>query len=108
MIDSSLPLRLLDNWAQHSGRYWSTSPTVPDTGFYGTGFNSWGVQTNQKYFSALATLATHPDSPADKEWTTQRALASLRFSLQSHVSGEGCCSDGTQWGHTWISALGIE
>jgi hypothetical protein len=99
-------LELLHNWAEYSERYWSTLPD--GTGFYGTGFNSWGVQTNQKYFGALATLATHPASPADKDWATQRALGALRFSLSSHISGAGRCSDGTQWGHTWISALGIE
>lgn len=99
-------LQLLHNWARRSERDWSTLPD--GTGFYGTGFNSWGVQTNQKYFSALAILAAHPDSPADTTWATQRALAALRFSLSSHVSGDGFCSDGTQWGHTWISALGIE
>ena len=38
----------------------------------------------------------------------ERAMAALRFSLASHVSGDFQCTDGTRWGHTWISALGIE
>lgn len=108
MTDFSPSLHLLNDWAIFSERYWNAWPNSSGTGFYGTGFNSWGVQTNQKYFAALATLAAHPASPADREWALQRALASLRFSLSSHQSGEGRCSDGTRWGHTWISALGIE
>lgn len=42
------------------------------------------------------------------ERATERALAALRFSWWSHLSGPGACTDGTQWGHTWISSLGIE
>jgi hypothetical protein len=108
MVSSSLALTLLKNWANSSSKYWTSWPENPGTGFYGTGFNSWGVQTNQKYFATLATLATHPASPADRQWAKDQALAALRFSLASHKSSEGRCSDGTQWGHTWISALGIE
>ena len=108
MIDISRCLQLLSDWTIHSERSWSTLPDPTCGGGQGTGFNGWGVQTNQKYFGALAILATHPNSPADEDWATQRALASLRFSLSSHISGEGRCSDGTQWGRTWISALGIE
>lgn len=82
---------------------------MPDgSGFYGSGYNQWGVQTNQKYAGALAVLAAHPASMADRGWARKRTLSALRFSLESHVTGEGRCTDGTQWGHTWISALGIE
>lgn len=98
-------MQLLHQWALHAEQYWSAAPVG---GFYGTGFNNWGVQTNQKYFGALSVLATAPDSPADRKWATQRALDALRFSLDSHRSGSGNCSDGARWGHTWISALGIE
>src|SRR5690606_37528582 len=31
-----------------------------------------------------------------------------RFNLDAHITGNGICTDGTQWGHTWISGLGIE
>ena len=89
MVSSSLALTLLKNWANSSSKYWTSWPETPGTGFYGTGFNSWGVQTNQKYFAALATLATHPASPADRQWAKDQALAALRFSLASHKSGGG-------------------
>ena len=32
----------------------------------------------------------------------------LRFSLESHIAGSFHCTDGTRWGHTWISSLGVE
>lgn len=107
-MTGSLPL--LHAWAKSAERYWYPCSHDPSLGCYGTGYNSWGVQTNQKYLAALATLALHPESPvgADRDWAWARAQAALRFSLASHVSGPDRCTDGTQWGHTWISGLGIE
>lgn len=107
MIDRCL--MLLKNWAAYAERDWYAIPGRTDLGCYGTGYNSWGVQTNQKYVSAMAVLAAHGDRVgADTAHARQRALAALRFSLASHVSGDFHCTDGTQWGHTWISALGVE
>ena len=103
-------LRMVHAWSKAAERHWYQCPHDPELGCYGTGYNSWGVQTNQKYLAAMATLAVHPDSPAevDRDWALARAQAALRFSLASHVSGSGRCTDDTQWGHTWISGLGIE
>jgi len=36
------------------------------------------------------------------------SLKMLRFSLESHIEGNYACLDGTKWGHTWISSLGLE
>ena len=71
------------------------------------------MQTNQKYIGALAVLAVEPDLDEDavglsREHLLERTLRALRYSLASHISGDHHCSDGTQWGHTWISALGVE
>ncbi len=101
---------LLSAWALQSEKYWFDIPGAPGLGCYGSGYNAWGVQTNQKYFSALAALAVHENQPGlvSAQWAKERALSSLRFSLSSHCSGSGTCTDGSQWGHTWISALGIE
>lgn len=106
-------IRALEPWPQFAERYWWDDPARPDLGCFGTGYNSWGVQTNQKYLGALAVLAAEPDLDEDavgrsRAHLLDRALRALRFSLASHVSGDHCCADGTQWGHTWISALGIE
>ena len=107
MVNSCL--ELLRDWAVHADRYWYPIPDAPELGCYGTGYNSWGVQTNQKYAGAMAVLAALGDlQPDQREHVRQRALAALRFSLRSHKSGDYCCTDGTGWGHTWISALGIE
>ena len=100
---------LLKSWAERAEGYWYDMPDEPGLGCYGTGYNSWGVQTNQKYLSAVAVLATLGELKEEERvrWR-DRALAALRFSLRSHHSGDYRCTDGTQWGHTWISALGIE
>jgi hypothetical protein len=117
----SRTLSLLANWAAHAEQYWYELPDAPpfcrgageSAGCYGTGYNAWGVQTNQKYVSAMAVLGTLGEgtglvSHDVCRLARERALAALRFSLNSHVSGSGTCTDGTRWGHTWISALGIE
>jgi len=106
----NIPLDLLDNWAKASETYWSTIPGHPEWGVYGTGYNGWGVQTTQTYLAAMAALAHYGNGVPgiDIEWAKDRALAALRFNLASHKSGDFHCTDNTQWGHTWISALGIE
>ncbi len=110
MIDAPLCLKWLADWAEFSERWWYVPPGSPELGCYGTGYNSWGVQTNQKYLSAMAVLATHPDVPDgfDRQWALERALKALRFSMASHLTGQSACTDGTSWGRTWISSLGIE
>lgn len=106
-------LTLLQHWALQAEGYWYLLPDQARLGCYGTGYNNWGVQTNQKYLGAMAVLSElgeQVDSiPASQRTQArERALAALRFSLRSHLSGDLRCTDGTQWGHTWISALGIE
>ncbi len=80
---------------------------------YGTGDNGWGVQTNQKAFAAYAVLAAAEEldrnrAGMSREAILDTALRLLRFSLRSHREGDRRCTDGTRWGHTWISALGVE
>ncbi len=110
MINISNVYSMLSAWAEQSEKFWYDIPGSPGLGCYGSGFNAWGVQTNQKYFSALAALAVREELPelVSPQWALERALSSLRFSLSSHRSGSGACTDGSQWGHTWISGLGIE
>ncbi|HVX43663.1 MAG TPA: hypothetical protein VHC49_07245, partial [Mycobacteriales bacterium] len=93
----------LGGWADFAERWWQ-----PAGGYFGTGYNDWGVQTNQKYAGAMAVLGALGPPGARRNRAVERARAALRFSLDSHISGPGRCSDGTKWGHTWISPLGIE
>ncbi len=106
-------LRVLERWPRFAEQYWWDDPERPDLGCFGSGYNSWGVQTNQKFLGACAVLAADPELDEEaagrgRGELLDRALRALRFSLASHVSGDHHCSDGTQWGHTWISALGVE
>ncbi|NOY08117.1 MAG: hypothetical protein GXP33_04665 [Spirochaetes bacterium] len=106
-------LHCLEPWAKASEKYCYTCQDRPDLECYGPGYGGWGVQTNQKAFAAYAVLAADPsfdESAAGipRQAVLERALKTLRFSLQSHMEGTYHCTDGTSWGHTWISALGIE
>jgi hypothetical protein len=104
-------LQLLERWLDHVGRYFHFTGSDRKNGYYGLGYNAWSVQTNQKFVAALSVLnALSPESfPEDRRrQAREMALAGLRFSLESHLAGNGHCSDGTSWGHTWISTLGLE
>ena len=97
-------LRRITTWLPYARGFFYTPPGRKDLLCYGTGFDVWGVQTNQKAFAAFAVSAalTGDDQPVEE------ALGMLRFCLESHIEGSHHCSDGRKWGHTWISALGTE
>lgn len=106
-------LRLLENWIKGADPYLYNCPDRPELVCYGTGDNTWGVQTNQKALAAYAMVAT--DARFDearvgrsRESVLDTALRLLRFSLHTHIEGTYTCTDGTSWGHTWISVLGVE
>ncbi len=106
-------LQLLQPWVNSAKKYLYRFPDHRELVFYGSGTNTWGVQTNQKALAAFAVLAEDPDLNEKeigmtREELLEYALAMLRFSLRSHMEGDVCCTDGTSWGHTWISVLGIE
>lgn len=105
--------RLLEPWIPAASAYFYHPPDRPDLLVYGTGYNGWGVQTHQKAFAALAVLAADPEldiarTGVSREALVGQALAMLRFSLESHIVGGYHGMDGVPWGHTWISALGLE
>lgn len=80
---------------------------LPGAGCFGTGYDYWGTQTNQKFIGALATLAD-AGPEADRNWARGRALAALRYELATHITGPAHRADGSQWGRHWLSALGLE
>jgi hypothetical protein len=106
-------LRLLEPWARAIEPALYRPPDRPDLLVYGTGYNGWGVQTQQKALAALAVLAADPEfdearAGVSRDVLRERALDLLRFTLESHIEGSYHCTDGASWGHTWISALGVE
>ncbi len=112
-IDHTDYLRLLEKWAKHSLKDIHVPSDRKDLACYGTGYNSWGVQTNQKALAAWAVLATSPDldegnAGMERGEILDYALRMLRFSLESHIEGSYHCTDGDKWGQTWISGLGSE
>ena len=93
----------LRKWIEFSQKDFHQIPGT-DLICYGMGYDSWGVQTQQKAFAAVAMLAVRNKDRNGID----RALRMLRFNLRSHKEGDMACLDGRKWGHTWISALGIE
>jgi len=101
-------LEALRPWLPALERELYRCPDRPELVCYGTGYNGWGVQTHQKAFAAAAVLAASGSTEGKSGELRETALAMLRFNLETHASGGYRCTDGTKWGHTWISALGIE
>ena len=107
-------MKSLAKWVESSLEDVSTVPGREDLSCYGPGYDGWGVQTNQKALSAYAVLGLLM-RPGDKvagktkDEIMELAIRMLRFSLETHIEGSSNCLDsGKKWGHTWISALGIE
>jgi len=98
---------LLARWAQAVESYWYALDDVSGMGCYGPGYIHWGIQSNFNYAAALATLAAQPGMAEAGHWRA-RALGALRFALATHLTGDRPGLNGTQWGHSWISMLGIE
>jgi hypothetical protein len=106
-------VKRLAKWIKSAERFLYSPPERPDLECYGTGYDGWGVQTNQKAFAVFATLAGHSNSDLKKlglsrDCLLERSLKLFRFSMESHLTGSFQCSDGKKWGNTWISALGVE
>lgn len=108
-------LRLLEKWAAYAVNDIYTCPDRPELAYYGDGTNGWGCQTNLKAFTAFAILATsdhlnETNTGLSREKLLELTLSMLRYSLESHKVGSyhTTDSDTFRWGHTWISALGVE
>lgn len=104
---------LLEKWVKGAEPYLYECPDRPELTCYGTGENTWGVQTNQKAFAAYAMLAAESRfderrAGRSRESVLDTALRLLRYCLHTHKEGTYTCTDGTSWGHTWISVLGTE
>ena len=107
--------RLLENWAAFARRDLFRPADRLDLMYYGTGTDTWGIQTHQKGFAAFAVLSSLPDVDEKAAGMTRAelkdaALAMLRFTLASHKSGDYHCMEGddVRWGHTWLTPLGVE
>ncbi|MDO4571332.1 MAG: hypothetical protein Q4D38_13180 [Planctomycetia bacterium] len=103
---------LLESWVPEARQ---EIRTLEDgTAIYGLAQSGhWYMQAHDTAFCAFAILATDPLTNETRTKMSRRemldlALAMLRYTLQSHVSSGGTCTDGKSWGHTWISSLGLE
>jgi hypothetical protein len=104
---------MLKKWVDWSTRDLYTCPDRLELVCYGSGYNTWGVQTHQKALAAYIIVATDQnidfsDMKLSRDELLQYSLKMFRFMLESHMEGNYACLDGNKWGHTWISALGTE
>lgn len=98
---------MLSRWANAVERYWTELDPRSGLGCYGPGYIHWGIQSNWNYSATMATLAAQVPVEHAAHWRI-RALAAFRFALATHLSGDRTGLNGEQWGHSWISMLGIE
>jgi hypothetical protein len=115
MLSSSEILKRLRDWVVYSQKDLYTLRERPDLICYGLGSNaggsSWGLQSNQKALAAFI-IASYEDTidwtgtGLTKEKVREEGIAMLRFTLETHLAGSHHCTDGSKWGHNWISTLG--
>ncbi len=107
-------LRRLEGWPAAIQRYLHVLPGRPELGCCGTGDHGhWSVQANNTAAGAFAVLATDPELKPERagmgrDEVLAWALRLVRYAMYSHHSGGGCTTDNESWGHSWISALGLE
>ncbi|HRU01219.1 MAG TPA: hypothetical protein P5239_05915, partial [Victivallales bacterium] len=99
---------LLENWISAMNCYWYEANHNAPSGCFGPGYLHWGVQSNWNYLAAVSTLSSLTLDPNKKSALEKRAIASLRFALNTHITGREVGNDGKKWGNSWISILGIE
>jgi len=111
---SSNACALLQRWLPAARRHFHTPPEYPALQCYGTGESyHWAVQTNANVFAALAALSVSPtlDEGAiamSRSALQDTALRLLRYTLHTHKCAEALCTNGQQWGQSWISGLSLE
>lgn len=113
-ISSNAYVKVLQNWTKAAAKYFYTPAGQADIMCYGTGeSHHWAVQTNMNAFAAFAVLATSPDLNENiidmsRKELLDITLKMLRYTLQTHHTGDTFCSNNKQWGHSWISVLALE
>ncbi len=102
---------LLSSWCQAALPYLRKCASHPELLHYGPGESAhWSVQSSMNTLAAYAIAGTEPqwkDMPQGAEWR-RIALALFRYAMHTHLTGDTLCTDGKQWGHHWISNLGVE
>jgi len=76
------------------------------TGYFGDGSAAEnGIRSNTNVAFAIAALLKHADgcglSDFDRHTLSRRLNDLVRYLVNSHVSREGQCADGNQWGLGW-------
>ncbi|MBI4978640.1 MAG: hypothetical protein HZC28_14260 [Spirochaetes bacterium] len=113
-VTSNDYIRLLEQWLPAARRLIRTSPKNPAYTYYGTGESAhWPIQSNFNVFASLAVLGTAPELDEKHAGMKRADIITLarelmRYGLSTHRSGTETCTDGGQWGHFWISMLGLE
>lgn len=109
-ISASDYIDVMKPWLAKLPEFLRTSEYNPGLTCYGTGESAhWPIQSNCNVFAALAVLGTAPELPEnERAGVRETALALLRYALATHLTGSDKASDGRQWGHHWISVLGLE
>lgn len=113
-ISASSYLELLKPWLAKLPSFLRKSAFNPALTCYGTGESAhWPTQSNCNVFAALAVLGTAPDLddgalPMKRDEILATSIELLRYAMATHLTGHDLASDGRQWGHHWISVLGLE
>ena len=74
--------RLLENWAAFARRDLFRPADRLDLMYYGTGTDTWGIQTHQKGFAAFAVLSSLPDVDEKAAGMTRGELKDAALAME--------------------------
>lgn len=87
---------------------WSVDPTA---GYWGDGVSAGnqGIRAISDVVLTSAALLKYSNAlkGAERKEFLRRAIAGIRYSVATHVTGKEKCVDGKQWGNSWQSGMWV-
>lgn len=101
---------ILRDACNYADRDWHEWPADARGGFWGSGTTkdmNEGVRAIAGMVLSCSSLLKYSDALTESERKEyeRKAVAAIRFAVETHVTGPQTCMDGKHWGNSWQSAM---
>jgi hypothetical protein len=101
---------MLTQYCQYAESKWHTSAFDPNAGYWGSGINDGGndgtrAVTDTALAYAVAAKKTDAVNARLRAVYVRHAVAGIRYTASTHLTGKQVCTNGKQWGNTWQSSM---
>ena len=98
---------MLVGYSRYAEGLWHES--TPNAGYWGNGVSGGneGIRAvaNTALVYAVLLEKTNALDAGERQLYMDRAIAGIRYSAETHITGTRKCVDGKQWGNSWQSAM---